>query len=536
MTYFIGVDVGTGSARAGMFDVEGNMLAACSHPIQTWHPQPSFAQQSTTDIWAAICHCVHDIVRHTEADVRQISGIGFDATCSLVVAGPKGAPVSVSPDGAPEQDVILWADHRATDIAKRIDATGHERLHASGGAISPEMQIPKLVWLKENMPFVWNDASYFFDLPDWLTWKASGSLKRSLCTVVCKWTYRAEKGEKGEGWDKSFFKQVGLADLVREKFRRIGQEMAAPGELLGSLTEEAARDLGLSRKTRVAVGMIDAHAGALGTFGCAGDGATMALIAGTSACHITLSGTPAYVPGVWGPYFGAVLPGLWVNEAGQSLAGGALDTIINRHAAGFEMRFNASQAGLTPHEYLAGKILGFVGPEHYDHRARDRHIVPDFNGNRSPLADPTRLGMAIGHGTATDMEDLATEYLAGIQSLAYGTRQIIERLEEQSVPTTQIVMSGGLAKNRVYCQAHADATGCTVVIPDQPEPVLLGSAILAARASGAYATTLKAMHGMSQGGQTLLPRPEVRPFHDKKYNVFKGLQGHYRSIQLTMHA
>ncbi|MBY5934940.1 FGGY-family carbohydrate kinase [Tateyamaria omphalii] len=535
MTYFIGVDVGTGSARAGLFDVDGNMIYACSHKIQTWHPRPDFAQQSTTDIWAAVCHCVHDVIRYTETDVRQISGIGFDATCSLVAAGAKGSTISVSPDGESDQDVILWSDHRAKDIAKRIDGTGHDRLRISGGTISPEMQIPKLVWLKENLPFAWEETAHFFDLPDWLTWKASGSLKRSLCTVVCKWTYDATKGEHGKGWDNSFFKQIGLGDLATENYRRIGQEMAAPGEPVGNLTDEAARDLGLSKKTRVAVGMIDAHAGALGTLGCAGDGATMALIAGTSACHITLSGAPAYVPGVWGPYLGAVLPGLWVNEAGQSMAGAALDTIINRHAAGFELRFNAAQAGHTPHGLLEERVLGAAERGFYDQLAKNRHIVPDFNGNRSPLADPSRLGMIVGQNTATDMEDLVVDYLAGIQSLAYGTRQIIEQLESQSVPTTQIVVSGGLAKNRIYCQSHADITGCKVVIPDQPEPVLLGSAMLAARASGAFPTTLKAMHGMSRGGKTLVPRSEVRAFHDKKYNIFKSLQDQFKSIQTVMH-
>ncbi|WP_299960891.1 FGGY-family carbohydrate kinase [uncultured Roseobacter sp.] len=534
MTYFIGVDVGTASARAGLFDIHGNMLGACAHEIRTWHPQPGFAQQSTADIWSATCHCVHDVIRRTGTDIRLVSGIGFAATSSLVVAGPKGVPVSVSPDAAPEQDVILRSDHRAADVAKRIDATGHERLSVTGGTASPEMQIPKLVWLKENLPFTWNDAAHFFDLSDWLAWKASGSFKRSLCTVVCRWSYRSEQGEGGQGWDSSFFRQVGLGDLVTETYRRIGQDMASPGEPIGGLTEDAARDFGLARKTRVAMGLTDAHAGALGTFGSAVEGATMALIAGTSACHITLSGAPAYVHGVGGPYLGAVLPGLWVNEAGQSMAGAALDTIINRHAAGFELRFIASQAKVTPHDYLETVLLGRAGQGPYDQQARHRHIVPDFKASRSPLADPTRFGMAVGQGTATDMEDLAIEYLAGVQSLAYGTRQIIEQLDGESIPTTQIVMSGKMARNRIYCQSLADVTGCKVVIPQQPEPVLLGAAMLAARASGAFATTLKAMQGMSQGGQALAPRLEVRPFHDKKYNIFKSLQNHCGTIQKIM--
>ncbi|GFE51950.1 ribulokinase [Roseobacter cerasinus] len=534
MTFFIGVDVGPASARAGVFDVEGNMLGACAHEIRIWRPQSGFAQQSTADIWGATCHCVHDVIRRTGTDVRQVSGIGFSATSSLVATGPKGAPVSVSPDGSAEQDVILRSDHRAAEAAKRINSTGHEHLRVTGGAVSIEAHIPKLVWLKENLPFTWNDAAHFFDLSDWLAWKASGSLKRSRCTVLCKWGYLSEKAEGARGWDSSFFKQIGLGDLVTETYRRIGQDIAAPGQPVGSLTEDAARDLGLSRKTRVAMGLTDAHAGALGTFGSAGDGATMALIAGTSARHITLSGTPAYVSGVGGPYLGALLPGLWVNEANQPMAGAALDAIINRHAAGFELRFNATQASLTPHEYLETILLDYTGPGPYDQRARHRHIVSDINGNDTPVADPLRFGMAVGQGTAPDLEDLAVDYLAGVQSLAYGTRQIIEQLDQHAIPTTQIVISGKMARNRIYCQTLADVTGCGVVIPNQPEPVLLGAAMLAAQASAAFPTTLKAMQGMSKGGQALVPRSESHPFHDKKYNIFKSLQDHCGSIHKIM--
>ncbi len=536
MTYFIGADVGTGSARAGLFDVEGNLMGACAHEIKTWRPQPGFAQQSTADIWAATCHCVHDVVRRTGTDVRQVSGIAFAATSSLVAAATKGAPVSVSPDGAPEQDVILRSDHRAMEATLRINGTGHDRLRSIGGAISPEMHIPKLVWLKQNLPFTWNDAAHFFDLADWLAWKAGGSSKRSLCTLGCRWSYSADQREAGRGWDSSFFKQAGLGDLVTENYRRIGQDVAAPGEPLGNLTDTAARDLGLTRKTRVAVGMTDAYAGALGTLGSVEDGAAIALIAGTSARHLTLSGAPVCIPGIQGPYLGAVLPGLWVNEAVQSMAGSALDTIINRHAAGFELRFNAAQAGVTPHDYLEGFLLNHMGRGDYDQQTRHRHMVPAINEDRSPLAASPRMGMAVGQGTATDMEDLAIDYLAGMQALAYETRQIIEQLDQHANPTRQIVVSGKMAGNRIYRQSLADVTGCRVVMPEQPEPVLLGSAMLAARASGAFPSTLKAMQRMSKDGQTLAPRPETRSFHDKKYNIFTSLQEQHRAIQQIMNS
>ncbi|MFY3768181.1 ribulokinase, partial [Escherichia coli] len=81
---------------------------------------------------------------------QSVAGIGFDATCSLVVLDNNGEPLAVSPDGEAENNIIVWMDHRATDQAERINATHHPVLDYVGGKISPEMETPKLLWLKEK--------------------------------------------------------------------------------------------------------------------------------------------------------------------------------------------------------------------------------------------------------------------------------------------------------------------------------------------------------------------------------------------------
>lgn len=537
MTFFIGVDVGTGSARAGVFDGSGRLLGSASQKISLWHPRPHFAQQSSADIWSAVCHSVRSAVREAGVSPQEVAGIGFDATCSLVVADENGAPVSVCPSGEADQDIILWADHRAIAEASRIDETGHQRLSVSGGTISPEMQLPKLLWLKTHMPEAWERAAHFFDLPDWLTWKASGSLTRSLCSTVCKWTYRGEAGTEGEGWDREFFGLIGLGDLAEEDFVRIGTRFVGPASPLGPLTEEAAEDLGLTTQTRVAASMIDAHAGALGTFGVNAPGTgsdRMALIAGTSACHITLAPQPAFVPGVWGPYFGAVLPDLWANEAGQSMAGAALDLVLNRHAACAGARQSAAEKGTDLYSYLEGLLEEASGDRPVAFATKNRHILPDFNGNRAPLADPNRLGATWGQGSVADEKDLALDYLACVQALAYGTRHILDQLALNGVRPGAIVISGGLAKNRLYCQSHADVTGLPVLLPDQQEPVLLGTAMLAAVGAGGFSGFSAAMAAMSGAATVLNHDPATTDFHTRKYNVFRAMHDRYAVYSAMM--
>src|SRR5262249_23927665 len=154
-----------------------------------------------------------------------------------------------------------------------------------GGKISPEMETPKLLWLLENRPQVFAAAWQFFGLTDFLTWRATGDLARSTCTVTCKWTYLAHESR----WDESYFRIVGLGVLADEGFARIGQRIVEPGTRLGNgLTSEAAAQLGLRAGTQVATGVIDAHAGGIGSVGAQGEPEScLAYVFGTSSCTMT---------------------------------------------------------------------------------------------------------------------------------------------------------------------------------------------------------------------------------------------------------
>ncbi|TIV91408.1 MAG: ribulokinase, partial [Mesorhizobium sp.] len=204
-SHFIGIDIGTGSARAGVFDEAGAMLASAKADIAVWHAEGHIVEQSSDDIWRAVAATVREAVALAGISAQSVHGIGFDATCSLVVLGPEGKPITVSPSGDPERNIIVWMDHRATEQARRINDTGEDVLRYVGGTISPEMETPKLLWLAETMPRTFATAWQFMDLADFLTWRATGSLARSTCTVTCKWTYLAHEAR----WDDAYFRKIG---------------------------------------------------------------------------------------------------------------------------------------------------------------------------------------------------------------------------------------------------------------------------------------------------------------------------------------
>src|SRR5882762_2819207 len=193
-----------------------------------------------------------------------VKGLGFDATCSLVVLDAGANPLTVSASGDDRRNVIVWMDHRATAEARSINDTQDDVLRYVGGSVSPEMEIPKLLWLKRHLPSTYNSAGHFFDLADYLSFRATGSTVRSMCTLTCKWNFLAHERR----WSGSYFERIGLGDLASDGYAKIGKKIVVPGSALGAgLTKSAAIDLGLLEGTPVGASLIDAHAGGVGTIG-----------------------------------------------------------------------------------------------------------------------------------------------------------------------------------------------------------------------------------------------------------------------------
>jgi D-ribulokinase len=530
MQAFIGVDVGTASARAGLFDEKGALIATARHPIAIWQEAGDIVEQSSADIWSACVNAVRGAMAEARLAPGTVKGIGFDATCSLAVLDADGKPLSVSRSGDRKRDVIVWMDHRAIPEAALINETRDKVLDYVGGIISPEMQTPKLLWLKRHLPATYGAAAHFFDLADFLTFRATGSTARSMCTLTCKWTYLAHESR----WSDAYLERIGLDALARDGHARIGNEIVPPGTAIGrGLSQEAAAELGLLAGTPVGASLIDAHAGGVGTLGGRGGGdapdqalARFAYIMGTSACIMASTKEPRFVPGVWGPYFSGMIPGLWLNEGGQSAAGAGIDHLMRAHPAHAEAAAAAKAEGVTLLEYLERRLLGrfaHAGEAALD--ARRVHVLPEFLGNRSPHADPEARAVIAGLDLDADLASLERLFVAGLCGLAYGLADVIDALRSHQVPCGMMVISGGASRSRLVRQIMADTTGLPVALPETAEPVLLGAAMLGAVAAGAQATIPDAMRAMSAIGEVTRPSSShIAGFHRAKRRVHALMQ------------
>ncbi len=290
--------------------------------------------------------------------------------------------------------------------------------------------------------------------------------------------------------------------------------------------------MGLLPGAPVAAGLIDAHAGAFGTIG-ASLGAEpndptrrLALIIGTSGCCMALAEEPRYLPGVWGPYFSALTPDQWLAEGGQSAFGAAIDHLLRFHPAGasgvdfvtMEREIVARAGGLS-----AAALM-----------ARDLHVLPDFLGNRSPLADASARGGIVGLDLSDDETSRRKLYMACLCGLAQGLAQILRLLESGGYRFEMLVVSGGAAKSALVRQVIADATGRLVASAATSEPVLLGAAMLGAVAAGRR-TMRSAMTEMSRLGEIHHPAGGmIAEFHARKRAAFEILQQSERGLREAM--
>jgi D-ribulokinase len=522
---FIGVDVGTSSARAGVFDETGTLLGTARNPITLWHEAGGVVEQSSAEIWAACAASVQAALREAAIAPAAVKGLGFDATCSLVVLDAGAEPLTVSASGDNKRNVIVWMDHRAVAEARLVNDTRDDVLRYVGGSVSPEMEIPKLLWLKRHLPSSFGAAGHFLDLSDYLSFRATGSTARSICTVGCKWNYLAHERR----WSDSYLDRVGLGELVSNGYAKIGHEIVEPGTALGTgLTAAAAREFGLSEGTPVAASLIDAHAGGVGTIGGRDKSGgpvdvcrRLAYIMGTSACIMATTSEPCFVPGVWGPYYSAMVPGFWLNEGGQSAAGAAIDHLVKSHPVHHETIAAARAAGIDILEFLERRIIArAAGPGQAARLARDVHVFPEFIGNRSPFADPDSRAIVAGLDLDADIGSMERLFVAGLCGLAYGLADVVDAFGAQGIDSDLMVIAGGAGRSPLVRQIMADTTGLRIAVPETQEPVLLGAAMLGAVAAGACGSIREAMAAMSAiGGLSQPTAPGMADFHRTKRRV-----------------
>jgi ribulose kinase len=235
MSRLLAIDVGTASARAGLFDSRGELLASASASFELRFPLEHHAVYRMDDIWGAVGEAARATVALAPRAAASLRGIAFDATSSPVQADGE-APL----DGS--ADVLCWMDHRAEAEAAEIGRSGDRYLDYVGGSVSPEMHLPKLLWLKRHRPLAWARVTAVRDLCDELARRATGVERHSVCGLSCKLPYLPADPEP---WRRELLAGLGIADLLDRC--RLAEPPSRVGTVHGRVSPEGAAALGRDR-------------------------------------------------------------------------------------------------------------------------------------------------------------------------------------------------------------------------------------------------------------------------------------------------
>ncbi len=496
--YVLGIDVGTQSLRARVFDLAGFPVASAERPLTTTYRHPGWAEQRPEEWWHALVEVVGRCLADGDLEPDEIAGLSVDGSCS-------NAPVDTT--GAPLGPAILWMDLRAHAEAARVTATRHPTLRHAGGEESSEWPLPKAMWLKAHEPRVYERAAYLLESTNWLIFRLTGEFTLPLNSAVCKWHYLAERG-----WPRDLFAALDMADLPE----KLPSRVLRLGEPAGRLTPAAARALGLKAGTVVGQGGIDAYTGMLGV-NVVGAG-TMALVLGSSTCQLALTREPTFVPGLWGPFPEAVTRGMAVVEGGQASTGSVVKWLVDTFGDGERRR--AAEQGVGLYDWLDARA-GAIPPG-----AEGLVVLDHWQGSRTPVRDPLARGLISG---LTLRHGFAHLLRAVYEGTAHGNRQILERMRRHGVEVGQLVACGGGAQSRLWLQLHADVAQLPIALTAVPDAVALGTAICAAVAAGAYDSLEAACARMVRVATEIAPDPSRRDtydfYYDKYLRTYRELAG-----------
>lgn len=479
----VGIDGGTGGVRVGLYGLDGRQLGFASTDYRTRHEQPGWAEQSPADWWSALVASMREVMAKTGVPKERILALATGTTsCSVVLC---------KRDGTPVRDCLIWMDVRASreviDIAER-----------TGEKLSAEWMPGKLLWLKRHEREHYDEAEVFCEYQDWLTHRLTGMWSINVNNSV-NWGYNAREGRFAE----EFYEAIGLADAVA-KFPK--DRVFAVGDPIGTLTPEAADELGLDPETLVAQGGIDSSIGVLG-MGVCGPG-HVALITGSSNLAMLLVEEPLFHEATINLGPDNLLKGYYTSYRGQVSSGSIMRWFRREFCRDLE---GGAESPFDVLNREAGKLP--IGS--------DGLVVLDYwQGNRHPHLDFNVRGMIYGlslHHTRAHL------YRALMEGIAYGTENLLRQFRENGVPVREVNVAGGTANSDLFMQIHADVSNTAFNVPADHQAVCLGAAICAAKAAGVYPSLQDGTRAMVR----IAKRYEPIPGNHERY---KAIFEQYRRI------
>ncbi len=494
MDILIGLDIGTTSVKAGLFDVSGRQLAVAGHEYEIDHPAPDRAEIDPGAWWTATVSAV----------TRAIAAAGVDPArvAALTVSSQGETVVAVDAAGRPLAPAIVWLDNRASaeadELAARFgDALVYERTGVP--AVNPTWTACKLLWWRRHEPALFRAAARFLLAEDVLLHRLTGRFVTEggiQCTTLLL-------DIRDGTWWGPMLEAVGVGP------ERL-PELARPGEVVGSLTQGAAETLGLRPGLPVVAGGMDQGAGAVGV-GNAGGGVISESTGGALTLQATVDRhgrdssrqTPVYIHSAPGRYlYCPVCP----------TGGMALTWFRDRFGA--EEVARAARDGLVAYDLLTDSAAGV--PPGAEGLLMLPHLAGAFSPEYEPQARGVFYGVTLRHGKPHFVR-------AVLEAVAFMLRRNLELLASAGAVASEIRSHGGGARSDLWNQVKADVCGLPVVTLEGEDAAVRGDAMLAGVAVGAFPDLAAAGAAMVRAHRRYEPDAANRATYDRAYDRYVRL-------------
>lgn len=465
---YLGVDVGTTSAKCVVVDERGQLLAFGRQGYALRHPHPGWAEQDPAEMWQSLAGAVGAGLNAIEAQGRSAADIR-----ALALSTQADTLIVTDAAGRPLRPALSWMDTRAEPQCRRLLAeTGSSFWYRQTGmALSPVSSACKLAWLAEREPAMLAQAAHLCYVPDYLAWRLCGRRVTDLPSASWSPFYSP--------WERRWLPEVMAIVGVRQEQL---PGLAEAGEPLGELTAQAAAELGLAAGTPLVAGAFDQVAAGVGAGARAGE--VGVLSCGTAWALYAVADQPAADPAEMIPVCCHALPGQW-GLVLPFAGGSAWDWLHSRLQPGLA----AGGEGGEPPVFIPHLYGG---------------LAPDWrHDSRGAL-----LGLTIGHGWA----DIERAVMMGI---VCETRRCVEAVERFGGPLPALRMVGGAAQGESWPRLLADTLNRPVTVPERTEAACYGAAVLAAGKAAAGWAESKALE--------LQPDPAAVSLRQTEYERYLAL-------------
>ncbi|HEV3341725.1 MAG TPA: xylulokinase [Pirellulales bacterium] len=494
MSTFLGIDIGTSGTKTLAIDEQGKILANSTETYPCYHPQPLWSEQDPDDWWRATVATVRAVVKKARLKPADVKAIGL--------SGQMHGSVFLDKSDRVIRRALLWNDQRTAAECAEIERRAGGRRKLIKMVANPALTgftAPKILWLRNQEPKNFERLRKVLLPKDEIRRRLTGEYATEVSDASGMLLLDVARRD----WSKPLLSKldldVGLLGRLYES-----------EDVTGTLTREAAAELGLSTECRVVGGAGDCAAGAVGN-GIVASGVLSTSI-GTSGVMFVHSDELKFDPEGRVHTFCHAVRGRWHMMGVTLSAGGSLQWFRNQLCQAETAA--ARKTGVDPYEILTREAEG-VAPG-----SEGLFFLPYLSGERTPHADPNARGCFVGLTLAHTRGHLVRAIMEGV---TYSLRDSLDIIRDLGVPVKQIRASGGGSRSPLWRQIQADVFGQKVVTLNAEEGAAYGVALLAAVGGGAFRDVRQACQAAIRVVKETSPNRAAQKYHNRAFPIYRQL-------------